>query len=194
MDTIKPVIIAICGASASGKDTLLNEFINTHYGFNKTISDTTRPPRINEKNHIDYNFISEEEFLDNVQQGKYLEYTSFNNWFYGKNIDQFCSRLNIGIFNPQGIFTLINNYKKDYNIYVIYIKCPLWKRFIRSIKREHKLSTEMIRRIFADMRDFENFDLKLDLFWHNQYIVVKNSKTIEDLHNLAQYIVHANSI
>lgn len=41
---MKPSIIAICGAAASGKDTLLNALAPA-LGATKIVSDTTRPPQ-----------------------------------------------------------------------------------------------------------------------------------------------------
>ena len=73
---MKPVIIAICGAAASGKDTLLNALAPA-LGATKIISDTTRPPRVGEKQGVDYNFTDTAVFWWNVEHNYYLEWTSF---------------------------------------------------------------------------------------------------------------------
>ena len=55
-------ILIISGPSGSGKSTLLSrlmaEFDNLYF----SISSTTREPRAGEKNGVDYNFISTDEF------------------------------------------------------------------------------------------------------------------------------------
>jgi guanylate kinase len=68
--------VFIVGPTASGRNTLIDELEKSgKYHF--LLSDTTRPPRMHngalEKNGQYYWHISEEEFLDGLQQGKYLE-------------------------------------------------------------------------------------------------------------------------
>lgn len=189
MDTGKPLLIAICGKSACGKDTLLRAFKSSKYGFNAVIGDTTRPPREGEIDHVDYNFISEEEFLSNIAKNRYMEWTSFNGWYYGKRGDEVCGRMNVGVFDAYAICNSLLEYKDDYNIFVIYVTCPWWKRIIRSIRREGKLTFEMVRRIFADQRDFVNFDIWVPFFWGAQHMVFKNSKKDENFDKIIQDVV-----
>ena len=73
----KPVLLAFCGKSATGKDSTIKWLHNQFNGINIPnriiVSDTTRPPRVGEKNGIDYYFVSEEEFVRNLNRNKYLE-------------------------------------------------------------------------------------------------------------------------
>ncbi len=68
--------VLLVGPSSSGRNTIINKLLETgDYYF--IISDTTRPPRSNngkvEQNGVEYWFRSEEEFLDDLKEGKYLE-------------------------------------------------------------------------------------------------------------------------
>lgn len=184
----KPVIIAICGKSASGKDTLAKAFQKSGYGFANIVSDTTRPPRQGEVDGINYNFILPREFRERMRQEKYLEFSEFRGWYYGTNKQSVCGEVNIGVFNIDGIVSLLQFSRKDeYTVVPVYLKINVFTRLYRSIKREHKITLEMIRRVFADWFDFIDVDLWLERF--PQYMVVKNLKTIRDYDNLTQHIV-----
>ena len=162
----KPTIVAICGKSATGKDTLAKLLYNdlTRQGIaaNLIISDTTREPRDNEKNGKDYNFLDKVSFLTKAINKEYLEYTKFRGWYYGtpKSAIQE-SAINIGVFNVQGLRSLLN-YISDYKILVVYLETDLKTRLKRSYEREHKWKLEFFRRAWVDRRDFEGIQ---DLLW-----------------------------
>lgn len=142
---------------------------------NNIVSDTTRPPRIYEKNNIDYNFLTETEFHNKINYEKYLEYSCFNGWFYGTDynaIDPDC--INIGIFNVDGISNLVIH-QNEYEIFCIYLKCNLYNRIKRSIEREKCFKKEYIRRIFADNKDFKNIKNILKHF--SNCFIFDSSKT-----------------
>lgn len=183
---MKPVIIAICGAAASGKDTLLNALAPA-LGATKIISDTTRPPRVGEKNGINYNFITENEFDWRLVNGKYLEFSRFRGWLYGTSKDAVCGKINIGVFNMDGMLSLYQ-YKDMYEIIPIYLKTPVWTRIKRYISRDGRFTWECVRRLFADVRQFFFAESYLDAM-HPQHLVLKNFKIDQNLNDLVQYLV-----
>lgn len=170
----KPVIIAICGKSASGKDTLAKSLYSLlkQKGFSvrMIVSDTTRPARINEIDGKDYNFISNQEFQQKIKNYKYLEWTEFRGWFYGSPCDNLYAAYNIGVFNFQGIERLIE-FKDNYTIIPILLKDKWWIRLKRSIKREHKFSFEYIRRLWVDFIDFKRY--KKSFYQYPDTFVIK---------------------
>lgn len=183
---MKPVIIAICGAAASGKDTLLN-VLAPALGATKIISDTTRPPRVGEKNGINYNFITENEFDWRLVNGKYLEFSRFRGWLYGTSKDVVCGKINIGVFNMDGMLSLYQC-KDMYEIIPIYLKIPVWTRIKRYINRDGKFTWECVRRLFADVRQFFFAESYLDAMYP-QHLVLKNFKIDQNLNDLVQYLV-----
>ena len=77
-------LIVFSGPSGAGKDSVLEEYFKTeHKGVWKSVSYTTRPARENERDGIDYNFISVDEFEDNIRNGNVLEYTKYGLNYYG---------------------------------------------------------------------------------------------------------------
>jgi len=80
----KGLLIVVSGPSGCGKSTLDNLIIKKRNNIVMSISDTTRKPRGEEKNGIDYNFITPEEFKDNIKNNKYLEYAMvYTDKYYG---------------------------------------------------------------------------------------------------------------
>jgi guanylate kinase len=78
------LLIVVSGPSGCGKSTLDQLLINKRKNIVMSISDTTRKIRGEEKNGVDYNFISKEEFLDNIENNKYLEYANvYADTYYG---------------------------------------------------------------------------------------------------------------
>ena len=165
--TNKPIILAICGKSASGKDTLaksLSASISPYYRTNLIISDTTRPKRNSEQNGVDYNFLSERTFLQNIQDNKYFEYTVFRKWYYGTNKNSVSNdAVNIGVFNVAGLEHMVY-LQHWYNIIPIYLDLNLEERLKRSYKREHKFKFEFIRRAFVDEKDFKDIRMLLSKY------------------------------
>lgn len=152
-------IIALIGEAGSGKDTLMKNFLQRFdTSLHEIISHTSRPPRDNEENGINYYFKTKEEFLKLIKEEKMLEYTEFNNWYYGTGIEALeKDKVNIGVFNPEGIRKLLKN--SDIDLKVFRIICPAEERLKRQLYREKSPNVdEIIRRYLADEKDFKNLD------------------------------------
>ena len=164
-------IIALIGESGSGKDTLLKKVLKECPGLHEIISCTTREPREGEVNGKNYFFISEEEFTQKVLNLEMLEATH-KNWFYGTSIDALDeSVINIGVFNPDGVYALLES--PEVELITIYVCAKAKTRLMRQLTREENPNVdEIIRRYSADKEDFEEF-------YFQHYIV--NNETLEDL-------------
>ncbi len=81
-------LFVISGPSGVGKNTIFNEVQKSVPYINRTISDTTRDTRDDEKNGRDYNFISKSEFEENINKGQYVEYNTYANNYYGTSFEE----------------------------------------------------------------------------------------------------------
>lgn len=161
---IKPMnkykIICLIGEAGSGKDYLLHRLLKESTQFNEIISCTTRPIRDKEIDGVNYHYITKEQFLAMEQEGLMLETSQFNGWFYGTpKTSLSLNKINIGVFNPQGIRNLLKNENVD--IIVYYIKAGDKTRLIRQLYRENNPNVEeIVRRFQTDKKDFKelNFD------------------------------------
>ena len=153
---MKYKIIALIGEAGSGKDTILQDLLQNS-NFNEIISYTTRPPRDGEINGKNYFFLSPEEFLDKIQEDVMLEYTVFNGWFYGTPKEILKEGVNIGVFNPGGVWRLSQN--DDIDLQVFKIECDAAERLRRQLNREQNPNVdEIVRRYTADKQDFRKLD------------------------------------
>lgn len=77
-------LFVISGCSGVGKGTVINEFMKRNSDdFILSVSCTTRKPRPNEIDGVNYFFISKEEFEKNIKEDKFLEYAQFAENYYG---------------------------------------------------------------------------------------------------------------
>lgn len=194
----KPVIVAICGKSASGKDSLasmLKTYLWTSCGLNtkEIVSCTTRPTRANECDGQDYYFINPPTFLEYAQKKDFLEYTEFRGWHYGTLKTEIKNDfLNIGVFNPEGLLKL-SKYQNNYTIIPVFISAGFLTRIKRSIKREGKWSAEYVRRAFVDHKDFIKINDYLNTF--KFYLKLpRGLSTYEEAKKVRRYLEKINVI
>ena len=70
----KGTLMVFSGPAGTGKDTVLECFAAKKMkGVWKSVSYTTRQPRENEKDGVDYHFITREEFERLIKDGAMLE-------------------------------------------------------------------------------------------------------------------------
>jgi len=76
--------IIISAPSGSGKTTLINFLLEQNLNLHFSVSATSRPPRGNEKNGIEYYFITPDEFRKKIANGEFLEYEEvYKDRYYG---------------------------------------------------------------------------------------------------------------
>ena len=73
----------ISGPSGAGKSTVIRSLLAKKPDLVLSVSDTTRPARPGERQGIEYDFISREDFLGNRDRGEYLESAEVYGHLYG---------------------------------------------------------------------------------------------------------------
>lgn len=77
-------LIIFSAPSGSGKSTLINYLLQQGLEFAFSVSATSRPPRGNERNGVEYYFLTPDEFRAKVENGEFLEYEEvYEGRFYG---------------------------------------------------------------------------------------------------------------
>lgn len=79
-------LIIVSAPSGSGKSTIVNWLMQNHpeLKLSFSISCTSRPPRGQEQNGVEYFFITPEEFREKIEHDEFLEYEEvYHDRFYG---------------------------------------------------------------------------------------------------------------
>jgi guanylate kinase len=79
----KGLILILSSPSGAGKTTLAKKIADKDSNFKISVSYTTRTPRPNEVNGVDYNFVSIDDFQDLSNQNKFLEEAKVFGNYYG---------------------------------------------------------------------------------------------------------------
>ena len=88
-------MIILSSPSGAGKTTLVKK-ISKQKNYKISISHTTREPRTNEIQGIDYNFISQKNFQELINENAFLEYANVFENLYGSTKDQVFKNLKNG--------------------------------------------------------------------------------------------------
>lgn len=83
MNKDKGLLIIISGPSGAGKGTVCNAYLERHQETMMSISATTRIPRFNEIEGVNYFFKNEDTFNTMIDNGDFLEYAEVYGNYYG---------------------------------------------------------------------------------------------------------------
>jgi len=143
--------LILVGKAAAGKDFLKNRLVAKN--FKPGISCTTRLPRHNEKDGVDYHFMTEQEFQSKIDSGEMLEHMIFNNWYYGLTKEEF-EQADVMIMSKDGLDVLPSEYRA--RCMVIYLDPPRIDR-IERLEYRNDPNDSIVRRMNTDDEQFANF-------------------------------------
>jgi len=78
-----PLFIVISAPSGAGKTTLCDLLLQNYPEICYSVSCTTREPRLNEEDGVDYHFLTVEAFKKLVAEDKFLEHARVHDNYYG---------------------------------------------------------------------------------------------------------------
>ena len=176
---MKKQVLVIAGPTGSGESTITKEIIKKFPIFTRLVTATTRDPRLNEKDKVDYYFFSEEDFKKEVTTGNIVEHTFVpgRSVYYGTYKLDLDEKLSAGyniIVNPDVVGA--RYYKEHYNATTIFIKTEsidVLKN--RLIKRDPNISEEELnRRLEAAKYELDNEEGFYD------YVVINKDESLDN--------------
>ena len=78
----RPLLIVISGPSGAGKDAVLTRMKELGCPLEYIVTVATRPQRAEERNNVNYHFISRERFQEMIEGNEFLEWANvYGNWY-----------------------------------------------------------------------------------------------------------------
>lgn len=156
-------MIVLVGESASGKSSI-ERYLVDNYGYKKIVSYTTRCPRSNETDGVDYHFINKARFLELKEEGFFAETAVYNGWYYGTAKED-CTDDKIAVLTPHGLRQM---QKIDgINVTSFHINVPRRDRLIRILQRGDNIE-EAYRRSLSDVGQFDGIADEVDFVITNE--------------------------
>ena len=158
-------MIILSSPSGAGKTTLV-KLISKNKSLIVSVSHTTRKPRPNEIDGVDYYFVNERTFEDLIKKNEFLEYANVFNNFYGTSKKKITQKLEEGkniLFDIdwQGAEQIkLRNLK--YKIISIFILPPskdvLRKRLSNRDMKDKLIVEERMKQFDKDILHWKNYD------------------------------------
>ena len=185
-DDVNNIMVILSSPSGAGKTTITKKIQQKYQSFKISVSHTTRKPRPNEIDGVDYFFISKEKFKKLIDENKFYEHAKIFDNYYGtlkKSVDDMFKKNDI-IFDIDWQGTKQLSKFKNLNLIKIFL-LPRNKNELklRLIKRNQDSPDEVERR-------FKGFDNDI-LHWEDyDYIII--NENLENCYKQIESIILKN--
>ena len=186
------MILIISGPSGSGKSTLCKKMFEEFTSMEFSVSCTTRNPRGEEKDGVDYHFLSRESFEKHIADGDFLEYALVHGNYYGTLKSEVLDRTGRGIdvvldIDVQGAMILKEKFADDPQIgprlEMLFVAPPSYTELETRLRGRGTDAEESIVKRLAnakgEMAHWKAYD----------YIVINND--LEEAYRDLSRIIHA---
>ena len=185
-DDVNNIMVILSSPSGAGKTTITKKIQQKYQSFKISVSHTTRKPRPNEIDGVDYFFISKEKFKKLIDENKFYEHAKIFDNYYGtlkKSVDDMFKKDDI-IFDIDWQGTKQLSKFKNLNLIKIFLLPPNKNELkLRLIKRNQDSPDEVERR-------FKGFDNDI-LHWEDyDYIII--NENLENCYKQIESIILKN--
>ena len=180
------ILLILSSPSGAGKTTLTKKIQQKYQNFKISVSHTTRPPRDNEVDGVDYHFVTKKKFEDLIKNNSFYEHAEIFGNYYGtlkSNVDKLIKNNDL-LFDIDWQGTKQLSKFKNLNLVKIYLttdnKEELKKRLI---KRNQNSAQEVEKR-------FNSFDEDIKHWNDYEYIVI--NKNLDVCFKQIESIIHSH--
>ena len=181
------IMVILSSPSGVGKTTLTKKIQQKYKNFKISVSLTTRTPRSNEVDGVDYHFVSKEKFKELIDKGKFYEYAKIFENYYGtlKSIVDETIKENDILFDIDWQGTKQLSKFKNLNLIKIYLITGKKELKSRLIKRNQNTDEEVKKR-------FDSFDEDIKHWNDYDYIII--NQNLENCFRQIENIIEVNKI
>ena len=179
------IMVILSSPSGVGKTTLTKKIQQKYKNFKISVSHTTRTPRSNEVDGVDYHFVSKDKFKELIDDGKFYEYAKIFENYYGtlkKDVDETIKENDI-LFDIDWQGTKQLSKFKNLNLIKIYLITEKKELKSRLIKRNQNTDEEVKKR-------FDSFDEDIKHWNDYDYIII--NQHLENCFRQIENIIEIN--
>ena len=158
------IMVILSSPSGVGKTTLTKKICQKFQNFKISVSHTTRSPRSNEVDGVDYHFITNDEFQKLIKDNRFYEHAKIFDNFYGtlkKNVDETILKNDL-IFDIDWQGTKQLSQSKNLNLIKIFLitenKTELKKRLISRNQNTPKELEKRLSSFEEDIKHWNDYD------------------------------------
>ena len=184
------ILVILSSPSGVGKTTITKKFQQKYNNFKISVSHTTRPPRSNEVDGVDYHFVTKKEFEKLIDEKQFYEYAKIFENYYGtlkKNVDENISKNDI-LFDIDWQGTKQLSKHNNLNLLKIYLiasnKKELKERLIKRNQNSKKEIEERYNSFDDDTKHWSDYDYivinkNLEICFKQIEQIIQNSKKLK---------------
>jgi guanylate kinase len=152
------LLLVLSSPSGGGKTTIARVLLRQRGDVGYSVSATTRPVRKGERNAVDYHFVSETDFLRQVDAGLFLEWARYGGHLYGTLESEVSRVLSQGKhvvldIDVQGARQIRERRSDSVSIFILPPTAPVLVRRLRARERED--ATQMHERLLRAIEELD---------------------------------------
>jgi guanylate kinase len=190
---MKNKILVVSGPTGSGESTITKEIIKRYPIFQRLVTSTTRKPRGNEQDRVDYYFFTEEEFKKQRKQGNIIEYTFIENRgvYYGTYRLDLEKKIKQGHVIVNVDHVGLKYYQKNYKAISIFINVQSLEVIKdRLKKRNPEMTEEELNQRLKNAQD----EIDREEKFYDYVVINKQDKLEEALREIEEILKKENYI
>jgi guanylate kinase len=159
------ITIILSSPSGAGKTTLTKKIQQKYHNFKISVSHTTRKPRSNEVEGIDYFFVTHEEFDKKILNDEFYEYAKIFDNFYGtskESVNSLLKKKNDILFDIDWQGTQQLSKFKELDLIKIFLVPPnkkeLKKRLIQRNQDKPEVISKRLKAYDDDIFHWSDYD------------------------------------
>tara|TARA_A100001011_G_scaffold307190_1_gene322446 strand:+ start:54 stop:653 length:600 start_codon:yes stop_codon:yes gene_type:complete len=182
----KNIMVILSSPSGAGKTTITKKIQQKYQSFKISVSHTTRKPRPNEVDGVDYYFVTHEKFKKFISEGKFYEYAKIFDNYYGtlkETVDKLIKTNDI-IFDIDWQGTKQLSKFKNLNLIKIYLIPPNKEEIKKRLTKRNQDSVEEVE------RRFKAYDKDIQHWPDYDYIIINDN--LENCYKQIENIILIN--
>lgn len=159
-------LILLTGPSGVGKTTIARALLKAMPNLQRLVTYTTREPRPNEQNGVDYNFVSKDEFKEKLTNNEFFESAEVYGNFYGnsrKDLEKIwrAGKICLAVLDVQGVESVKKIFPEAKTIFILPDNLENLKKRIRERPMSDEAFANRWKKVEEEMGKAEAFDFQI---------------------------------